>query len=97
MTVDLQAERVQELLLASQDIRVQYVFTEIAAGRILCESALLRRGKGKQRLLSLASKAHHEANRLMWKIPLGHPAFNEIMVQAERLRFELEALLVDSN
>jgi hypothetical protein len=87
-------DRIARAYQDSQQAAINLVFAELALGLTFCKITAHepRKGEKYNAGLNRARMALNAAEKFMWIVKMRHPEFDQMMAQAERLRFELDML-----
>jgi hypothetical protein len=87
-------KRVNKLVDANRDALTGFVFAELSLALTFCKIAKNSSDdvNRQRRSLKIARKAYENAQRYIFDLKIEHPAFDQMVAEAEFLKFELERL-----
>ena len=87
-------DRIARAYQDSQQAAITLIFAELALGLTFCKitSHEPKKDETYNAGLNRARMALNAAEKFMWIVKMRHPEFDQMMEQAERLKFELDVL-----
>lgn len=87
-------DRIARVYQDGQQAAINLIFAELALGLTFCETTSHDPKKGEKfnAGLNRARMVLNAAEKFMWIVKMRHPEFDQMMAQAERLKFELDVL-----
>jgi hypothetical protein len=88
-------QRILALWRRHRELGCEFVFAELELGLTFCQilrSLRVHAGPDYENAVQLAELALATAEKFMWSLRDQHYEFDQMTAQAERLRFELDAL-----
>lgn len=87
-------DRIARAYQDGQQAAINLIFAELALGLTFCKTTSHEPKKGEKfnADLNRARMVLNAAEKFMWIVKMRHPEFDQMMAQAERLKFELDVL-----